>query len=103
MIGSLWAEIFPFCLRVHAQSLSHVSLFETTGTPLSHGIFQARILEGSCLFLFQGIFPTQGENPHFCLLHWQADSLPLSHTERSIEIYILVCVCVSHSVVSDSL
>ena len=34
----------------------------------------------SCHFLFQGIFPTQGSNP--CLmehLHWQADSLTLSH------------------------
>ena len=29
-----------------------------------------------CHFLLQGIFPTQGLNPH--LLHWQADSLPLS-------------------------
>ena len=29
-------------------------------------------------FLFlQGIFPSQGSNP--CLLHWQADSLPLRH------------------------
>ena len=28
-------------------------------------------------FLLQGIFPTQGLNP--TLLHWQADSLPLSH------------------------
>ena len=27
-------------------------------------------------FFLQGIFPTQGLNP---LLHWQADSLPLSH------------------------
>ena len=30
-----------------------------------------------CHFLLQGIFPTQGSNP--CLLHWQVDSLPLSH------------------------
>ena len=30
-----------------------------------------------CHFLLPGIFPTQGWNPH--LLHWQADSLPLSH------------------------
>ena len=29
-----------------------------------------------CHFLFQGIFPTQGSNPH--LLRWQAGSLPLS-------------------------
>ena len=29
-------------------------------------------------FLLQGIFPTQGLNPHLlCLLPWQADSLPL--------------------------
>ena len=31
----------------------------------------------ACHSLLQGIFPTQGSNP--CLLHWQADSLPLSH------------------------
>ena len=31
----------------------------------------------SCHFLLQGIFPTQGSNPR--LLHWQADSLPLSY------------------------
>ena len=33
-----------------------------------------------CCFLFQGIFLTQGSNPHLLwLLHWQAESLPLSH------------------------
>jgi len=31
-------------------------------------------------FLLQGIFLTQGSNPHLLsLLHWQVDSLPLSH------------------------
>ena len=31
-----------------------------------------------CYALLQGIFPTQGPNPHLlCLLHWQASSLPL--------------------------
>ena len=30
-----------------------------------------------CHFLLQGIFPIQRSNP--CLLHWQEDSLPLSH------------------------
>ena len=34
-------------------------------------------MEVGCHFLLQGILPTQGSNPH--LLHWQADSLPLSH------------------------
>ena len=33
-----------------------------------------------CHALLQGTFPTQGLNPHLlCLLHWQADSLPLHH------------------------
>ena len=33
-----------------------------------------------CHFLLQGIFLNQGSNLHFlCLLHWQADSSPLSH------------------------
>ena len=30
-----------------------------------------------CHAILQGIYLTQGSNP--CLLHWQADSLPLSH------------------------
>ena len=30
----------------------------------------------------QGIFPSQGSNPHvLCLMNWQADSSPLSHLE----------------------
>ena len=32
---------------------------------------------GGCYFLLQGIFLTQGLNPH--LLHWQTDSLLQSH------------------------
>ena len=30
-----------------------------------------------CCFLLQGVFPTQGLNPHPRLLYWQAHSLPL--------------------------
>ena len=34
--------------------------------------------EVDCHAFLQGIFPTQGSNPHFLsLLHWQAGSLPL--------------------------
>ena len=36
-----------------------------------------------CHFLLQGIFLTQGLNPH--LLHWQADSLPLSHLSSPLD------------------
>ena len=42
-----------------------------------HGILQAYTGMG-CYALLQGIFPTQGSNPHFLhTLHWQAGSLPL--------------------------
>ena len=44
--------------------------------PLSVG-FASKNAGVGCHFLLQGIFPNQGLNP--CLLHWQADSLPLSH------------------------
>ena len=58
-----------------------------------HGLSPARLLYPwnfpgnntgvGCHFLLQGIFPTQGLNPCLLhLLHWQADSLPLSHLER---------------------
>ena len=47
--------------------------------PLSMG-YPGRNSAVGCHFLLQGIFPTQGSNPHLLwLLHWQADSLPQSH------------------------
>ena len=39
-----------------------------------HGILQARILQGGCYSLLQGIFPTPGIKPGSRVL--QADSLP---------------------------
>ena len=47
------------------------------------GILQARILQWSP-FLLQGIFPTQGSNP--TLLHWQADSMLLSHLGSPLKV-----------------
>jgi len=48
------------------------------------GILQTRILECVAISLLQGIFLTQGLNPHLLyLLHWQAGSLPLSHLGSS--------------------
>ena len=47
-----------------------------------HGISQARILEWVAIFPSPGIFPTQGLN--LCLLHWQVDSLHLSHQESPL-------------------
>ena len=51
-----------------------------------NGTFQASILESCCHFLLQGIFPTQGSTLCLlCLLHWQVDSLPLHHLERTLK------------------
>ena len=44
-----------------------------------------------CYALLQGIFPTQGSNPCLLsLLHWQADSLQLSHLGSLIIIYLFI-------------
>ena len=40
-----------------------------------------------CHFLLQGIFLTQGLNPH--VLHWEADSLLLSHQGSHATIFSL--------------
>ena len=42
-----------------------------------HGISQARMLEWVAISFSRGIILTQVSN--LCLLHWQADSLPLSY------------------------
>ena len=49
-----------------------------------------------CHFLLQGIFPTQGPNP--CLLHWQADSLPLCHLGSALFILLFLISCWPKSV-----
>ena len=63
------------------QLLTCVRLFVTAWTvayqaALSMGFPREEYWRGCRTFL-QGTFPTQESNP--CLLHWQADSLPLSH------------------------
>ena len=62
----------PSCLTLRPYRLYHTRLlcpWDSAGKNTGVG----------CYALFQGIFLTQGSNPHLlCLLHWQADSLPLS-------------------------
>ena len=53
-----------------------------------HGILQAIITGVGCHFLLQGIFPTLGWNPR--LLHWQTDSLPLSHLGSPFSLHRVV-------------
>ena len=45
--------------------------------------FPGRDIGVGCHALFQGIVPTQGSNLHH--LHWEADSLPLSHLGSPIK------------------
>ena len=73
---------------LHAQSHSCVCVTLALWDPMdrsppgssAHGLSQARMLEWVAHFLLQGLFLTQGSNPH--LLHWQMDSLPLHPLRR---------------------
>ena len=63
---------------------SCVQLFATPWTvahqaplPMEEQEFPGKHTGVGCHAFLQGIFPTQGAD--LCLLHWQADSLPLSH------------------------
>ena len=75
------------------QSLSYVQLFcdpmdrSPPGSSV-HGVSQARILEWIVISFLQQILLTQGLNRY---LHWQADSLPLSHKEIP-SVYLLCYV-----------
>ena len=51
----------------------------------AHGGCPGKKTGMDCHFLFKLIFPTQGLNP--CLLHWQADTLPLSHLGSPLASY----------------
>ena len=85
------------CVFVVVQLLSHIGFFcvsvdySLPGSSV-HGISQAKTLEWVCRSLFQRIYLTQGLNPP--LLHWQVDSVSLSHFGETQSIIALQC-CVS--------
>ena len=82
-----WVLLFVVVVVVYV--LTRVQPFVAPWTivhqaSLSMGFFRQEYWSGKkkntgmgCHFLLQGIFLTQGWN--LCLLHWQADPLPLSH------------------------
>ena len=82
---------------VHAQLFSCVPLFETPWTVAHHApLLMAFSKEEywNFHFLFQGIFPTQGLNPCLlCLLHWQTDSLLLSHLGSPVDSFTKWPIC----------
>ena len=68
----------------HACVLTSVWLFVTPWTVKGQALLSMRISMqeywSDYHFLLQRIFLTQRSNQHLlCLLHWQADSLPMSH------------------------
>ena len=83
----IYIEHFCYCCIV---TKSHLNLLQ------SHGLQPAGLLcpwdfprkeyQSGLRFLLQGFFLNQGSNLH--LLHWQADSLPLSHQGSHKENYI---------------
>ena len=83
-ISIMMGLIAQAIMCMHVQLLSHVQLFVTPWAvahqvPLSMG-FPSKNTGVGFHFLFQGIFMIQGLNPHLLhLLHWQVDSLSLSH------------------------
>ena len=76
-----------FILHLHCAVLSHLSCARLSATPwtvahedpLSTG-YSRQDYQVGCHFLLQGILLNLGLNRHSLLfLHWQADSLSLSH------------------------
>ena len=76
--------LFIYFTYVHAHSLSRVQLFVTPWAvacqmSLSMGLSSKKTGVG-CHFLLQGIFLTQGLNPHpLCLLHCRQILYQLNH------------------------
>ena len=76
----LWLSSSPACMCTCMPVCSVAKLCLTLCDPVDcsppgssvHGILQARILEWVAISFSRNL-------PNFCLLHWQAGSLPLSH------------------------
>ena len=73
---SLW---YPLLLLFNCWVVLNSLWPHSCSLPDSSGDSQGKNAGMACHFLPQGIFLTQGSN--LCLLHWQVDSLPLSHLE----------------------
>ena len=84
--GLLWAmALMVLYVCVYMLScFSHVLMFATLWNIACHASLPwdspGKNTGVDCHALLQWMFPSQWSNPHpLCLLHWQADSLPLSH------------------------
>ena len=76
-------SLFKISMCCELSCFSHVWHFATPWTIAHQALLPWDSLGKNtgvdCHGLLQGIFPTQGLNPHlFCLLHWQVGSLGLA-------------------------
>ena len=74
-----WNHSFNMCAKSLQSCLTLCDAMDCSppGSTV-HGDSRGKNTGVGCHALFQGIFPTQGSNPHlFCLLHWQSGSFPL--------------------------
>ena len=76
--------LFPVKPKVHSCMWVQLSL--TLCDPLCPWNFPGKNTGVGWHFLLKGIFPMQGSNQH--LLHWQAESLSLSHQRKASLIQI---------------
>ena len=88
--------LFIFYIAVHACSVSesHLTLLDPMdcNPPGSsvHGIFLARLLDWIAISSSRGSSPHRDQTCLLWLLHWQENSLLLSHVGNP---YIVVCIC----------
>ena len=88
MISALLSTSSPVCVYARSLSLTLCDPMDCSPPDSSvHGILQASAGVG-CHALLQGTFLYQGLNPY--LLHWQMDSLPLSHLGSSLYVCIVI-------------
>ena len=76
--SSLWWPLLLWCTGPRARGLQW--LWHEGSAVAAHGLESTGsiiLAHGLSYYMSSGIFPDQGSNPR--LLHWQADSLPLSH------------------------
>ena len=95
--GTVWWCIFSHWFR-NVCSCSITSVVHTLFDAIDcrpwcssvHGDSPGKNTEVGCHAQLQGIFVTQGSNPHLlCLLHWQEGSLPLGPPSPELGIYLV--------------
>ena len=87
------------CVCVCAQLLSHVQLFVTQWyithqAPLFMGFSRQGNWSGLPFSSPRDLPDPEIKPALLCLLHWQADSLPLSHLGSPVCVCVCVCFCI---------